>query len=435
MKMSENIKVYIETYGCSANKSDSEIMMGLLKNFGFQIIDNPKMADVSIINTCIVKEPTAKRMERRIKELCSYRKPFIVAGCMAKAEIYRVEKLAPKASIITPDAIDRIVEVVKETLKGRRVVADSEKKEKVLLPKVSFNKIISILQIASGCLSACTFCETKIARGILKSYRPSSIIERIKSDLNEGFKEFWITSQDNGCYGFDIKTNIAELLNGILKLGGNFKVRVGMMNPLHLIKRRKLLKELIEAYKNEKVFKFVHIPLQSGSNKVLKDMLRGYTVEEFIEIVEEFRREIPNITIETDIIVGYPTESEEDFEETVKAINEIEFDVVNISKFSPRPNTPAEKLNRLPPEIVNRRSKTLHELVRKIAMKKNEKFLGKEVDVFVDEIGKNDSYIGRTVEYKPVVVKSNDDLLGKTVKVKIVEAKSNFLLGTIVSKA
>lgn len=431
--MSENIKVYVETYGCAANKSDSEIMVGLLTQNGFEIVNSAENSDLVVLNTCIVKQASSHRMERRIKDLYSSGKPFIVAGCMAKAERSRVETLAPKASIITPDAIDKIVEVVKEALQGRKVVADSEKKEKVLLPKVSFNKTISIVQIASGCISACTFCETKIARGILKSYRPSSIIERIRNDLKEGFNEFWITSQDNGCYGFDINTNIAELLNGISKLDSNFKVRVGMMNPLHLIKRRKLLKELIEAYKNEKIFKFVHIPLQSGSNKVLKDMLRGYTIEEFIEIVEEFRREIPNITIETDIIVGYPTESEEDFEETVKAINEIEFDVVNVSKFSPRPNTPAEKLKQLPPEIVNRRSKTLHELIRKIALKKNEKFLRKEFDVFVDEIGKNNSYIGRTIEYKPVVVKSNEDLLGKTVKVKIVEARSNFLLGNIIS--
>jgi MiaB-like tRNA modifying enzyme len=431
-RMSEKAKIYIETYGCAANKSDSEIMIGLLNEARFQIAKNLKEADVIIINTCIVKTPTAKRMEKRIKELYSSNKPLIVAGCMAKAEPERIEMLAPKASRITPDAIDKIVEVVNETLKGKKIVADSEKKEKVLLPKIPFNKIISIVQISSGCLSACSFCETRVAKGILKSYRPSSIVERIKRDLEGGFKEFWITSQDNACYGFDLDTNLAELLREIVKLNGNFLVRVGMMNPTHLIKREKLLKDLIEVYKSEKIFKFAHLPLQSGSDKVLRDMNRGYTFEEFMKIVEEFRKEIPNITIETDIIVGFPTETEEDFEETIKAVKILQPDVVNISKFSPRPHTPAEKLKQLPVEIVKGRSKILYELTKEIALKKNKKFVGKEVWIFVDEVGKESSFIGRTIEYKPVVVKTEENIFGKIVRVRIEEAKSNFLVGSIL---
>jgi threonylcarbamoyladenosine tRNA methylthiotransferase CDKAL1 len=425
-------RVFIETYGCAANKSDSEIMVGLLTQNEFESATSIENSDVVILNTCIVKQASSHRMERRIIEIYNSGKPFIVAGCMAKAERSRVEKLAPKASIITPDAIDRIVEVVKETLKGRKVVADSEKKEKVLLPKVSFNKNISIVQIASGCLSACTFCETKIARGILKSYRPSSIIERIRNDLNEGFKEFWITSQDNGCYGFDLNVNLAELLKKIVELDGDFIVRVGMMNPFHLIKNRELLNGLIEVYKSEKIFKFLHIPLQSGSNKVLKDMRRGYTVEEFEEIVKAFRKEIKDVTIETDIIVGYPTETEEDFEKTVEVIKNIRPDVVNISKFSPRPKTPAASLPMLPPEIVNRRSKILFELTREIAMNNNKSFIGKKVKVFVDEVGKEKSYIARTLQYKPVVIKTEEKIFGKFVDVEIVDVKSNYLEGKLV---
>jgi MiaB-like tRNA modifying enzyme len=430
--MSEKAKIYIETYGCAANKSDSEIMMGLLTQNGFKIVNSVENSDLVILNTCIVKQATFHRMVRRIKELYSSGKPLIVAGCMAKAEPERIEMLAQKASRITPDAIDKIVEVVNETLKGKKVVADSEKEEKVLLPKIPFNKIISIVQISSGCLSACSFCETRVAKGILKSYRPSSIVERIKRDLEGGFKEFWITSQDNACYGFDLDSNLAELLREIVKLNGNFLVRVGMMNPTHLIKREKLLKDLIEAYKSEKIFKFVHLPLQSGSDKVLRYMNRGYTFEEFMKIVEEFRKEIPNITIETDIIVGFPTETEEDFEETIKAVKILQPDVVNISKFSPRPHTPAEKLKQLPVEIVKERSKILYELTKEIALKKNEKFVGKEVWIFVDEVGKESSFIGRTIEYKPVVVKTEENIFGKTVRVRIEEAKSNFLVGSIL---
>ncbi len=426
------MKVYLETYGCAANKSDSEIMLGLLKEAGFEI-GNKEESDVLIINTCIVKTPTAKRMERRIKELSSLNKPLIVAGCMAKAEREKVEKIAPKASIITPDAIHKIVEVVKEALKGKKIVVDSEKIEKVLLPRISFNKLISIVQISSGCLSACSFCETRLARGILRSYSQSSIVRRIEEDLKLGFKEFWITSQDNACYGFDIKTDIAQLLENIVKIEGNFFVRVGMMNPYYLIKRKDILERLVKVYKNEKVFKFLHLPLQSGSNKVLKEMNRNYTVEEFEEIIKTFRKEIPSISIETDIIVGYPTENEDDFEKTVDAIKRIKFDVINLSKFFPRPGTPAEKLKQLDSATIKERSKIVFELARKISMEKNKKYVGKEIEVFVDEIGKNKSFIGRTINYKPVVIKSEENLFGKIVNVEIIEAKSNFLIGKIKS--
>ena len=429
--MNEEKRVYIETYGCSANKSDAEIMMGILAEAGYEIVDSVDAADIVIINTCIVKTPTAKRMERRIKEIYNFGKPLIVAGCMAKAEPERVEKLAPGASRITPDAVEEIVDAVKKTIGGEKVVVDSEKKEKVLLPTIPFNKLISIVQVASGCLSACSFCEARIARGILKSYRPSSIIERIKKDVRDGFKEFWITSQDNGCYGFDIGTDLAELLNTIVKIDGNFFIRVGMMNPVHLIKRKDLLKSLVQVFKNEKIFKFLHLPIQSGSNKVLKEMNRGHTVEDFLEVVDIFRKEIPEITIETDIIVGYPTETEEDFEKTIELLKVLEPDVVNISRFFPRPKTPAEKLKQLPIEIINKRSKKIYELTREIALRKNKKYVGRNLSVFVDEIGKNESYIGRTMNYKPVVIKSDEDIFGKILNVEIVDAKSNFLIGRI----
>jgi len=429
--MKEKKRVYIETYGCNVNKSDSEIMMGILAESGFEIVSSIDLADIVIINTCIVKTPTAKRMERKIMEIYSSNKPLIVAGCMARAEPERIGKLAPKASIITPDAIEKIVEVVKRTLNGEKVIVDSEKKEKVLLPKIPFNKIISIVQISSGCLSACTFCETRIARGVLKSYRPSSIIGRIKEDLENGFKEFWITSQDNGCYGFDIGTNLAELLNAIVKIEGNFFVRVGMINPVHLIRKKDLLENLIQVFKNEKIFKFVHLPVQSGSNKVLKDMNRGHSIEEFLEVVDLFKKEIPEITIATDIIVGYPTETDEDFEKTMNLLKALEPDIVNMSRFFPRPKTIAEKLKQLPIEIVNERSRKIHELAREIALKKNKKYLGKRLEVFVDEIGRDNSYIGRTINYKPIVIKSDKEVFGKILNAEIVDVKSNFLIGRV----
>jgi tRNA A37 methylthiotransferase MiaB len=160
-------------------------------------------------------------------------------------------------------------------------------------------------------------------------------------------------------------------------------------------------------------------------------MNRNHTAEEFLEIVNELRESVPDITIETDIIVGYPTESEEDFEKTFETLKTFEPDVVNISRFFPRPKTPAEKLKQLPINIVNERSKKIHELVREIVLRKNKKYLGKILNVFIDETGKNGTYIGRTKNYKPVVVKSEENILGKVLSVKVVDVKSNFLIGEI----
>ncbi|MEM5815014.1 MAG: tRNA (N(6)-L-threonylcarbamoyladenosine(37)-C(2))-methylthiotransferase [Candidatus Aenigmatarchaeota archaeon] len=426
------MKVYLETYGCSANKSDSEIILGLLKKNNFEITYSPITSDVNIINTCIVKTPTAKKMESRIKYLSSLGKPLIVAGCMSKAEKERIEKIAPKASMISPDAIEKIVEVVNATLEGKKMIVLEGKVEKPCLPFLPFNKIISIVQISSGCLSTCSFCETRFARGILKSYKPSLILEKIKKDLKNGFKEFWITSQDNSCYGFDIKTDIGELLKCISQIEGEFYVRIGMMNPYHLIKNREILFKLIEVLKDKKFFKFIHLPLQSGSNKILKDMNRNHSIEEYIEIVNILRKEIPEIRIETDIIVGYPTETEEDFEKTIETINKLKFDAVNISKFSSRPKTPASKLKELDVNIVKKRSKILSEIVKEILLEKNKRYFNNKIDVFIDEIGtKPRSFIGRSMNYLPVVVKSSDYLLGREEKITIKEIRSNFIIGEL----
>jgi MiaB-like tRNA modifying enzyme len=248
----------------------------------------------------------------------------------------------------------------------------------------------------------------------------------VRQAIKNGCKELWVTSQDNGCYGRDIGANLPQLLNEIVKIKEKFFVRVGMMNPLHV---KPILDDLINAYKNQKIFKFLHLPVESGSDKILKDMRRGYRVKDFKEIVEKFRRELIQLTLSTDIIVGYPTEKEADFQKTLNLIKEIKPDIVNISKFGPRTKTEAAKLKQLSPKIVKERSKKLFEIVRGISMKNNKKWLGWEGEVLVDEIGKENSYMARNFAYKPIVIKNKEEILGNFVKVKIIETKSNYLVG------
>jgi MiaB-like tRNA modifying enzyme len=420
------MKVYIETYGCAANKNDSEIMAKLLVDSGF-IISDLKDADLIIINTCIVKQATKSRMIERIRFLSSLNKPLIVAGCFPKVEAERIEKLNERASLIGPNAIDKIVEVAKKTLNGEKVVILEGNANKALLPSLRINPIIEIVQIASGCLSACTFCITRFARGRLKSYRVSDIKKKIEESVKNGAKEIWITSQDNSAYGRDLGITLIDLLESILEIEGKFWIRVGMMNPLHFKKIE--VEKLAEIFKNKKIFKFLHLPIQSGSNKVLKDMKRGYTVEEFFDWIRIFRKKVKKITISTDIIVGFPTETEKDFEMTIEVLKKLKPDVVNLSKFSLHHQTEATKFKQLSSKIIDERSKILHELIRKIQEKRNKKWKNWKGIALVDEIAKN-GFIARNIYYKPIFLENAK--FGEFVKVKIEETFPTFLKGRII---
>jgi threonylcarbamoyladenosine tRNA methylthiotransferase CDKAL1 len=263
----------------------------------------------------------------------------------------------------------------------------------------------------------------------LRSNSVPEIVERVKQDLDSGAKEVWLTSQDTACYGKDINTSLAELLRRICKINGNFFVRVGMMTPNQVME---MLDELVKAYKDRKVFKFLHLPIQSGDDTVLKLMNRRYTVNEFKEIISAFREEIPRITLSTDVICGFPGESSKAFERTKTLIREIQTDIVNVSKFFSRPNTPAEKLNPFPPKEVNRRSKEMAQLSKKISFERNRAWVGWEGAVLFDEKGKGESWIGRNFAYKPIVAKKDESLLGKFVDVRVVHAYSTYLKAEVI---
>jgi len=418
-------KVFLESYGCSANLSDSEAMAGLLKEKGFEIVNSSKNSDANIINTCIVKTPTEQRMIFRIKELTKLKKPLIVAGCMPKTSQRVIEKLNPDASMIGPDSIEGIVSVLLNTLEGKKILFLKDLREpKICLPKIRSNPIIDITPIAIGCLGSCAYCSVKFAKGRLFSYPKEKILEEVGAAVKTGCKEIWITSQDNSCYGKDIGSSLPELLNEICKIDEEFFVRVGMMNPMHA---KEVLDELIEVYKNEKIFKFLHLPVQSGSNKILEKMKRGYNIENFIEIVQKFRKEIPGLTLSTDVIVGFSGESEEDFNQTISLIEKIKPDIVNISKFGARPKTEAAKLNQLDVKTVNERSSILHNLVKKITLENNRRWIGWKGKALVDE-KTNTGFIARNFAYKPTVIKTKENIFGKMVEVEVEDATANCLI-------
>jgi len=423
--------IYIKTFGCALNKADSERMAYLLKNAGFGLVNSPEKAELVIVNTCTVKNLAEKKAIKYIKQLENSGKKIIVAGCIPKAN----PNLFLGYSQISPDQIHQIVSAVEETLEGNIIeyLAD-EQINKLKIPSLRFNPVIGIVPIASGCTGNCSYCHVKLARGNLYSYPVEDIIATIEHELNTGAKEIWLTSQDTGCYGLDKNSSLPELLKRIISLKDNFFIRIGMANPNHVLK---YLNELIDVFKNPKIFKFLHIPVQSGCNRILHLMNRKYTAEDFKKIVFAFRKEIPSITIATDIICGFPSETEEEFNQTIELIKETKPEVLNISRFWPRPETEAAKMpDQVHGNETKKRSSFLTALHTNIARMQNERWIGWQGKVLIDEIGKNNSLIGRNFAYKPIVIKSHTEpnpvnSLGRSIEVKIVNVTPYDLRGKI----
>lgn len=406
------MRIYVEVYGCAANRGDASIIEGVLLKEGHEIVGSIKDADVLIILTCTVIDTTQQRMIHRIRELKKERKKLIVAGCMASAQPEIVKEIGKDILLLPPRDVHKVVEL----LNGKKV----EAKEKAGLPRKADLRLN--VPISDGCLYNCSYCITKKARGDLTSYSLDKLVNDIREAVRNGCKEIRLTSQDTASYGFDSKDyKLPDLINEVASIEGEFMIRVGMMHPLSAIK---ILDELIEAYKNEKVYKFLHLPLQSASPKILKEMRRGYTYEMFKEIVDEFRKRFDNLNFATDVIVAFPGESEEDFEMTVEAIKELKPDVVNITRFSPRPGTPASKMKKLPTQVAKERSRKLTCVVNRISYENNLRYVGKIYKALILEEYK-EWKVGKIDNYKSVFVDKAE--LGKFIKVKTISATSTHL--------
>ena len=420
-------KIWVEAYGCSASFSDSEMISGLIVNGGHTLADSSEESDLNVIVTCSVKDATAAKMVHRIKE--SNSKPLVVAGCLPKAEQHTVEKFAENASLLGPNSIGKTLQVIKSTLDGQKIIAlEDTDITKIGLPKIRLNPAIGIIEIASGCMSECTFCQTKLSKGDLKSYRIGDVVRQVKTEISDGCNEVWLTSTDNGCYGLDIGADLPELVNAVSEIDNKFFIRVGMMNPMYMPKFRD---GLLKSFQSTKVFKFLHVPVQSGSNKVLNDMKRGHTEQTFRDVTNKFRDKFEKFTISTDVIVGFPTETEEDFEATLKLLKETKPDIVNLSRYSQRPGTYAAEMRQIDVTEVKRRSKTAYELINEISEENNKNWIGWEGQVIFDE-EHEDQIRGRNFAYKPIFVKEKPKI-GQISTVKIIDSTTHSLIGQIMS--
>ncbi len=418
-------KFYLETFGCKFNQADSGLIRNVLKK-DYQEVSE-KEADFFILNTCGVVGKTERKIIKRALEFKKKKKKIIFAGCLPLISSKVCKKIAD--GIVGPSNILDLPKVIKKVLAGKKSFSlkqkliDKARLKCFLIPKETSTAIIPI---SEGCLSNCSYCATKLAKGRLRSFEQKEILENIKLALKLEVNEIQLTSQDLAIYGRDKgKWALPELLKEISKIEGNFMVRLGMINPWGA---KKVFKKLLSIMENEKFYKFLHLPLQSGSDEVLKTMNRNYRAKVFLELVKKFKGKFKNSLLATDIIVGFPTEDEKAFQKTVEIIKKTKPDILHLFRYSKREKTKAAQLKDLPDKIKKERSRLLTKIWQKLNLKKNQKFLNKKFNALITE-KRGSSFLARLSSYKAVILK--EGRVGEFVKVKIVGAKPNYLIGKI----
>ena len=451
------MRFYIETFGCTSNFGNSQDLAEALQEMG-HTPSSLKEAEAVIVNTCAVTERTERKVLRRLRQLEGER--LVVAGCLAEA---------------LPDSISGIsCRKVVGLLNGARATAladlfgDSPSRRQAgqeSMPNASLScspssspsslpqssapasslptsphptsslstsslcSLCSIINVAEGCNGSCSYCIVRKARGRLKSRPPEEIIEQIKRVAADGAAEIQIAAQDTAAYGQDLGFSLARLLQMAAHVPGDFQLRVGMMNPDSILFQ---LEELIEAFSSPKVYRFLHIPLQSGSDEILQSMGRKYKAKDFLAVADAFRKKYEDITIITDIITGFPGEREEHFLESMRAIDRLQPDKVNVTRFSQRPGTGAARMYDMPDRIKKDRSRAMTELWLEIAARRNRRYLGRLLPCLVVESGKKGTVKARAANYLGVVVVGEKIPLGSRLMVEITGCNSFYVSGRAV---
>ena len=431
---------FIETYGCASNKADSNIMISLLQNSGYIKTDIEK-AKFIIINTCAVKEQTENKIKTRFQHLYKYsiknpNKKIVITGCLPHITsnyINLIKRIIPNFSaVIDMNSINKIVSVFNEINAGsENLIIKSEKKidKSKFLIEFPEKKITGIIPISEGCLGSCTYCCVKNARGKLNCNNPEYIINNIKFQLENGIKQIYLTSQDCSIYNYK-ETSLAKLVKNINNIKHDFFLRIGMINPSFLIKN---FDQLLEIFEFDKVYQFLHIPLQSGSNNILRKMNRNYSIPSIIKKIDILKKKFQNLTISTDIICGFPGETEYDFLRTINIIKWLRPEIINISKFTPRPGTKAKKMIQLDSKIIKNRSIRLSKIFRRSLEYINQKWNEWEGKVLLLHKGSEENQaFGRNFAYKNVFINDYNGDFGEFIKVKIYKVDGFNLFGKTI---
>lgn len=439
-------KVYIETMGCQMNKSDTERMLGMLSHFDYEETKEPEKADLLMINTCSIRQLSEDKAFSAIGTWGKWKKDgrnikIGFCGCVAQQKANEIFKRAPYVDfVLGTHKIYALHEIIKKINNGERVCecTETHATEDNLAKDYEIQRVQGVnawIPITEGCNNFCTYCIVPYTRGRERSRLPELIIKEAQDALNAGFKEITLLGQNVDSYGKDLNNGsyrLADLLRDLNKLEGKFRIRFVTSYPTDITD------ELIEtAVELDKVCEYFHIPMQSGSSTVLKAMNRRYDRETYAKIVEKVRKMVPDVTITSDFIAGFPGETEEQFVETLTAIDEFELDYSNVAAYSPREKTVAAKWidKYIPEDIKNERFQRLNDKVKENCLKSNLKYVGREMEVLVENFYEHKGQMinsGKTRNFKTVHIPCDKDLTGEFVNVKISGAKTWYLKGELL---
>ena len=437
-------KLHIKTWGCQMNEYDSSKMADLLlTTHGLELTDIPEEADVLLLNTCSIREKAQEKVFHQLgrwKELKKQNPNLVigVGGCVASQEGEHIRHRAPYVDIVFgPQTLHRLPEMINQIRGGKSSVVDvsfPEIEKFDRLPEPRAEGPTAFVSIMEGCNNFCTYCIVPYTRGRERSRKPELILSEIKKALSEGFKEITLLGQNVDSYGKGLEGdwNLSKLLREVNALEGNFRIRFVTSYPTDITEE--LIDTVIEL---DKVCEYFHIPMQSGDDYVLKKMNRRYDYATYKKICDNLRKRIPDVTITSDFIAGFPGETEEQFQNTLKAMSELELDYSNTAAYSPREKTVAAKWVDLyiPEDVKTERLARLNEHNRLCCLKSNQKYVGREMEVLIEkkEIRNGKGVItGRTRNNKIVHIPYEKDLTGEFVNVKITRARTWYLNGEMI---
>ena len=448
INLGKNLKYIVLTMGCQLNENDSEKISGMIEKMGYTRTDKIEEADLIAFNTCCVRENAEDRLFGKLGEVKKYKEEkgtiIAIGGCMMQ-EKHMVEKLKKSYPffdiVFGPHTLYKFPEDVYNTLTTRKRIEDILDIDGEIiegLPIRRDDKIKASVAIMNGCNNFCTYCIVPYVRGRERSRKAEDIIKEIEGLAKQGYKEITLLGQNVNSYmrverekGEDVGTidSFAKLLRKVNEIPGIERIRFISPHP------KDFTDDVIEAIRDcDKVCKIIHLPLQAGSSKVLKDMNRKYTKEQYLQLVDKMKNKIPNVAFSTDIIVGFPGETEEDFEDTLDVVEKVCFEQVFMFIYSRRVGTPADKMeNQVPEAIKHERFNRLKELVESQIELNNKKFVGTKQKVLVEGKSKTNENMltGRTDTNKVVNFEGPDELIGKMVDLKIASEHMWYLKGEI----
>ena len=419
------MRVFVESFGCSQNQGEGAAIARDLASRGHTLSPGPAGADVGVLVTCGVIGPTEARMVRRWQTLASQIPRVVVTGCLVPL----------RSDLLTGPGRERTTFVPIREQPHLPALLDAWAPDApVPLPTLAPEAtptpvpVVEEVVIAQGCTSGCSYCFSRLARGRLSSVPLATVVGRVRDAAARGVREVRLTGLDTAAWGEDLRgpERLPELLRAVASVEGSFRVRVGMMSPQSLEPH---LDRYLEALTNGPFYRFLHLPLQSGSDRVLDAMRRGYTADQFRRQVEAARRCVPDLHLATDVIVGFPGETEAEFHATQELLEAVAPETVNVTRFSARPGTPAADLASLPPRVAKRRSRAVAELRHQISRARLERWIGTRTVGRVLEHGPGTSSVARLGNYLPVVLDRRFPL-GDEVRLRVDGARSTYLLGT-----